>query len=121
MSLAARHIEAAGIPTVIVGSALDIVEYCGVPRFLFNDFPLGNPAGHPWRPDMQRDIVAMALNLLATATAPRTTIRAPFQWLNDPDWRARYGHIDPVKMAQLRAAGEERRRKQEEAKKLREG
>ncbi len=25
----------------------DIVEYCGVPRFLFSDFPLGNAAGRP--------------------------------------------------------------------------
>jgi D-proline reductase (dithiol) PrdB len=33
VSLVARHLETNGIPTVIVGSALDIVEHCGVPRF----------------------------------------------------------------------------------------
>lgn len=121
MSLAARHIEAAGIPTVIVGSALDIVEHCGVPRLLFNDFPLGNPAGPPWQTATQHDILAAALRLLATAPTPRTTQRSPFMWPDDLGWRARYGHIDPEKMARLRAEGEERRRKQEEAKKLRGG
>jgi D-proline reductase (dithiol) PrdB len=42
ISLAARYLEANGIPTVIMGCAKDIVEFAGVPRFLFNDFPLGN-------------------------------------------------------------------------------
>ena len=62
MSLAARHLEAAGIPTVIVGSARDIVEECGVPRFLFVDFPLGNPCGKPWDGEMQYKIVGGALD-----------------------------------------------------------
>ena len=57
ISLVGRHLEANGIPTVIIGSALDVVEHCGVPRFYFTDFPLGNPCGHPWQPDMQREIV----------------------------------------------------------------
>jgi D-proline reductase (dithiol) PrdB len=60
VSLVARHLEANGIPTVIIGSARDVVEHCGVPRFYFTDFPLGNPCGHPWRPDMQREIVRQA-------------------------------------------------------------
>jgi hypothetical protein len=120
VSLVARHLEAEGIPTVIVGSARDIVEYCGVPRFLFTDFPLGNPAGHPWDRAMQRAIAAQALDLLESATAPRATVRAPFAWKDDPAWRARYGHIDPAKMERLRAAGEARRRAQAEAKRLRE-
>jgi D-proline reductase (dithiol) PrdB len=61
VSLVARHLEAGGIPTVIIGSALDVVEHCGVPRFYFTDFPLGNPCGHPWQSDMQREIVRQAL------------------------------------------------------------
>ena len=47
MALVARHLEAAGLPTVVMGAAKDIVELCGVPRFLFSDFPLGNAAGRP--------------------------------------------------------------------------
>jgi len=46
-SLVARHLEAHGIPTVVMGCAKDIVEYIGVPRLLFSDFPLGNAAGRP--------------------------------------------------------------------------
>jgi D-proline reductase (dithiol) PrdB len=111
VSLVARHLEANGIPTVIIGSALDVVEHCGVPRFLFTDFPLGNPCGHPWDRPMQEAIVRQALGLLETATAPRTTVKAPFGWKpGDPGWRARYGRVDPAERDRLTAIGEERRR-----------
>ena len=76
ISLVARHLETNGIPTVIVGSALDIVEHCGVPRFYFTDFPLGNPCGHPWQPEMHREILRQALSLFETAKTPRTTVKA---------------------------------------------
>ena len=64
MSLVARHLEAHGIATVILGSARDIVEHCGVPRFVFTDFPIGNPCGKPYDVPMQRSIVALGLDLL---------------------------------------------------------
>ena len=115
MSLAARHLEANGIPTIIIGSARDIVEHCGVPRFLFTDFPLGNPTGPPYQRALQHQIMGLALNLLATATTPRTTLAAPIQWTGDPDWRPRYGHVDPAEITRHRAAGEARRRHQAEA------
>ena len=76
MSLVARHLEANGIPTVILGSALDIVEHCRVARFAFVDFPLGNPCGKPYDVSMQRDIVATALGMFETATAPNNTASA---------------------------------------------
>ena len=50
LSLTARALEAAGIATVIMGCALDIVEHVGVPRLLFSHFPLGNAAGKPHVP-----------------------------------------------------------------------
>ena len=108
MSLVARHLEANGIPTVVIGSALDIVEHCGVPRFVFTDFPLGNPCGPPDRRDIQRTVVSRALQLLEEATAPRTTVRMPMTW-HDPDWRGRYGRVDPAERERLLKAGEERR------------
>jgi hypothetical protein len=115
--LVARHLEANGIPTVIIGSALDVVEYCGVPRFLFTDFPLGNPCGHPWNRGMQEKIVHQALDLLASASRPRTTVKAPFTWKeSDPEWRARYGRVDPAERERLLALGEERRRQKTKAK-----
>ena len=116
MSLIARHLEENGIPTVIIGSGRDIVEHCGVPRFLFTDFPLGNPCGHPWDRDMQRAIVKQAIELLVTVEAPRKTVMAPFAWKDDPGWRARYNRVTPENCAQLAALGEERRRRQVAAK-----
>lgn len=87
MSLVARHLEENGIPTVIIGSARDIIETCGVPRFVFTDFPLGNPCGEPWDTAMQSEIVGTALDLLETATAPRTTVVAPFTWSKGEKWK----------------------------------
>ena len=115
MSLVARHLEANGIPTVVVGSALDIVEHCGVPRFVFVDFPLGNPCGAPWQRDMQAEIVRMALQLLETAPAPRTTIHAPFVWDDSPDWRERYNRVTSADRERLLAIGDARRRSRGQA------
>ena len=110
MNLIARHLEENNIPTVVIGSGLDIVEHCGVPRFLFTDFPLGNPCGHPWARYMQRAIVAQALDLLESAVAPRTAVQAPFAWKDDPGWRARYSRVEPEDLDPSAALGEERRR-----------
>lgn len=109
MSLVSRYLEERGIPTVIVGSAKDIVEHCGVARFVFTDFPLGNPCGHPWDANMQTEIMRLALSVLQKASAARTTVRAPFAWKDDPEWRGRYNRIRPEDRDRLRAVGEARR------------
>ena len=88
MSLVARYLEEHGIPTVVFGCARDIVEHAGVPRFVFCDFPLGNPCGKPFDAAMQRNIVGLALDLLASATAPGTTVVAPYAW-SDDTWKAK--------------------------------
>ena len=88
MSLVARYLEEHGIPTVVFGCARDIVEHAGVPRFVFCDFPLGNPCGKPFDAAMQRHIVGLGLDLLATATAPGTTVGAPYAW-GDDTWKAK--------------------------------
>ena len=95
MSLVARHLEASGIPTVIIGSARDIVEQCGVPRFVFTDFPLGNPCGKPYDAAMQHAVLGLAIDLLESARHPRTTLQAPFQWDSTGDWRATYMQLPP--------------------------
>ncbi len=117
LSLVARHLEANGIPTVIVGSALDVVEHCGVPRFYFTDFPLGNPCGHPYARDMQREIARNALHLFETAKTARTTVKAPFAWHEDGAiWRPRYGRVTPENRERLLKLGDERRARQAETK-----
>jgi D-proline reductase (dithiol) PrdB len=87
VSLAARHLEANGIPTVIMGCAKDIVEHCGVPRFLFSDFPLGNSAGRPGDVESQTVTLALALRLLESAPGPRTTVQSPLRWRDDAAWK----------------------------------
>jgi D-proline reductase (dithiol) PrdB len=72
----------------VFGCARDIVEHCGVPRFVFTDYPLGNPCGKPYDVDNQRVIVAIGLDLLQTATRPVTVV-APFVWSADESWKER--------------------------------
>lgn len=86
VSLVARHLEANGIPTVVFGCARDIVEHCRVPRFVFTDFPLGNPCGKPFDALMQRHIVTLGLELLASATGPAPTVVTPYEW-GDTEWK----------------------------------
>lgn len=98
-----------------MGSARDIVEECGVPRFVFTDFPLGNPCGKPWDTAMQRSIVETALLLLDRAWMPRTTVQTVFQWGND-GWRDAFFQVDDNNRQTLARAGEERRQRQTEIK-----
>jgi D-proline reductase (dithiol) PrdB len=116
VSLVARQLEANGIPTVVVGCARDIVEECGVARFLFSDFPLGNPCGKPWDGEMQHRIVGFALDLLESATLPRTSVQTPFRWSEDESWKENYSRVDPAQREQLLALGEARRELQRKAK-----
>ena len=109
MSLVARCLEANGIATVVLGSAIDIVEHCGVPRFAFADFPLGNPCGRPWDRAMQRQVVASAMAMFETAAGPRTTWRLPCRWGRDESWRDNYMAIREADLDRLRRQGEERR------------
>jgi D-proline reductase (dithiol) PrdB len=113
VSLVARHLEANGMPTVVIGSALDVVEQCGVPRFLFVDFPLGNPCGPPDRRDLQEAIVRQGISLLETADRPRVTVKSPVAWPTEPGslWRPRYGRVEPAERDRLLALGEERRKR----------
>ncbi len=87
MSSVSRHLEANGIPTVVIANARDIVEHCGVARLYFTDFPLGSPIGEPFNADVQRQVISGALDLLESATGPRTTVEAPFEWSKGGDWK----------------------------------
>ena len=119
VSLAARALENNGIATVIMGCALDIVEQVGVPRFLFSDFPLGNGAGRPHDPASQDHTLALALDLLATATAPRTTMRSPLRWADDPAWKLDYCNIERLSAEDIARRRAEFDRGRDAAKALR--
>jgi hypothetical protein len=93
VSLVSRHLEANGILTVIMGAAKDIVEHCGVPRFLFSDFPLGNSAGKPHDAESQALTLELALRVLETAPGPRTTVQSPQRWSDDASWKLDYNNL----------------------------
>ena len=65
-----------------------------MPRFVFSDFPLGNPIGRPFDEEMQRGIFSLALEVLERAFVPRTTVQTPYLWSEDQAWRGRY--LDPA-------------------------
>ena len=96
MSLVARHLEANGLPTVIMGCAKDIVEHCGVPRFLYSDFPLGNSAGRPFDKASQAETLALALRVLESAPGPRTTVQSPQRWSDDASWKLDFNDISKL-------------------------
>jgi D-proline reductase (dithiol) PrdB len=111
-SLLARYLEAAGIPTVVMGAAKDIVEYCGVPRFLFSDFPLGNAAARPNDLSSQTLNFELALRLLESAPTGRTTVQSPLIWSIDPTWKLDYANLKKLseqEIARLRDEAEKAR------------
>jgi hypothetical protein len=93
ISLTARHLEANGIATVVMGCAKDIVEHAAVPRFLFSDFPLGNAAGRPHDAASQDFTLDLALRVLESAVGPQTTVQSPLRWALDAAWKRDYNNV----------------------------
>ena len=119
VSLAARHLEENGIATVVMGCAKDIVEFVGVPRFLFSDFPLGNAAGRPKDPQSQALTLEFALRVLESAPAPRTTVQSPLRWRENPSWKLDYSNIELLSAEEIQRRREEFDRQKEIVKNIR--
>ena len=115
VSLTARILEAHGIATVIVGAAYDIVTWCGVPRFVYNDLPLGNPLGRPNDRQTQMASVDTAISLIESATEP-TIIETDVRWSSDDSWKQAYMKVDSSNRELLAQMGEARRRERRELK-----
>jgi hypothetical protein len=120
VSLAARHLEEEGIASVVMGCAKDIVEYCGVPRLLFSDFPLGNAAGRPNDPQSQAFTLELALRILEAAPAARTTVQSALLWSEDPTWKLDYSNIERLSAAEIARRREEFDRQKAAARTIRE-
>ena len=118
-SLLARYLEAEGIPTLVMGTAKDIVEYCGVPRFLFSDFPLGNATARPNDPDSQSLNFELALRLLESAPAPRTTLQSPLIWAADPSWKSDYSNLEKLSKQEVERLRDEAEQARITARELR--
>jgi len=100
-SLVARHLEANGVPTVVMGCAKDIVEHAAVPRFLFSDFPLGNSAGKPHDLPSQAFTLELALRVLESAPSAQTTVQSPLRWSSDAAWKRDYNNIAALSAEEL--------------------
>ena len=120
VSLVARHLEANGISTVIMGCAKDIVEHAAVPRLLFSDFPLGNSAGKPHDGASQAFTLELGLRVLESAVGPQTTVQSPLRWSDDPSWKRDYNNIASLSAEELARRRSEFERQKEIARGLRE-
>ena len=72
---------------MVIAAARDIVEHCGVARMLHVDFPLGSPCGEPFNVEQQAEVIALALDVLESASNPRTVVSAPFVWSQGDAWK----------------------------------
>jgi hypothetical protein len=113
-------LEENGIATLVMGCAKDIVEYCGVPRFLFSDFPLGNAAGRPKDLQSQASTLELALRVLEAAPAARTTVQSPMRWSAAPSWKLDYSNIARLSAEEIRRRRDEFDRQKEIARSIRE-
>jgi hypothetical protein len=94
VALAAVQLEKEGISTVIIGCALDIIQYVGAPRFVFNDLPLGNSAGIPHDNSSQDITAKLAINALYKENKPRAVVKSPLRWRGSLNWKKDYSNIE---------------------------
>lgn len=87
MGLIARRVEADGIPTTSLTSALSITRSVNPPRAVFLDYPLGHTAGKAKDPALQREIVAAALVAVDELDQPGAVKMLPYRWSRDDDWK----------------------------------
>lgn len=88
VSLIARHLEAQGIVTMCMASAMDIVCAGRPPRVTFVDYPLGHTVGKPFDRAGQLDIVRRGLLGLAEMTRAEQLEILPYRWAETDDWKA---------------------------------
>jgi D-proline reductase (dithiol) PrdB len=102
------------MPSLVIGSARDIIDEVGVPRFAFTDLPLGNPIGPAGDANQQRRILRDALRFAEAATLPRSSVVLTVDWSGTPNWRETYMALDDPES--LRLGGEKRRAAQAKRK-----
>lgn len=87
----AREIEYSGVPTVVMGSAFDILSAAWAPRVAFVNYPLGHQAGKPFQPDNQLRLVTAALRSLEAHTAAGQVNVLECEWGGEVDYCAEVG------------------------------
>jgi len=88
VGLIARGLEEAGLPTVLLGSCLDMMAQLMAPRTVFLDFPLGRQCGSPDNRMQQIGILKASLSLFETAEAPGEILVLPYEWHQPFSWES---------------------------------
>lgn len=92
MGLIARIIESEGISTVVFSLSKELTLAVGVPRAVYVKWPLGHPLGEPGKPQQQRTMLFLGLQLAQTATGPGALVEPGFRWkreqYQEPDWQS---------------------------------
>ena len=83
VSLIARALEGNGLPTMILGSAFDILQSGWAPRATFLDYPLGHSAGMPFDRADQLRVTRSALLNLEALREPGLIVQLPSRWAGD--------------------------------------
>ncbi|MEM6999788.1 MAG: hypothetical protein AAF529_03310 [Pseudomonadota bacterium] len=89
MGLVARQIEARGIPTLSMSSALSITQAVNPPRAVYLDYPLGHTSGKPLDEDNQLAVMHATLQAFAQLDTPGQVQHLPFEWGADHSWKDR--------------------------------
>jgi D-proline reductase (dithiol) PrdB len=76
----ARWIEGAGIPTVVVTMMPAVAEERRTPRVVGVEFPFGHAFGIPGDRPMQRQVLELALRVLAGARTVGTRVDLDVEW-----------------------------------------
>ena len=109
MGLIAREVEARGIPTVNMTSALSITAAANPPRGVYLDYPLGHTTGKPNDPEEQYAIMAQALAAFSAIQAPGTILELDFEWRDDDSWKDRVMRPQPKAETKTKAKHEDDR------------
>ncbi len=80
MPVLARWIEAAGIPTVVVTMMPAVAEERRAPRIVGVEFPFGHAFGMPGDQQMHRQVLTVALRVLAGASEFGTRVDVDIEW-----------------------------------------
>ena len=102
----------------MIGSALDILEYCGTPRTVYTDLPLGHPVGKPYDSAMQGQIIDVALDTLVSADAPGHVTTTSVAWADDETWKTTFMRLDNKDPAELLRMGDENRAQRKKNREL---
>ena len=87
MGLIARAIEASGIPTLCLSSALSITQSVQPPRSVFVDFPLGHTSGKPFEPAQQDDLLTRTLAAFTDMQTAGDIRQFSDCWAADDSWK----------------------------------